>query len=190
VTRNRKIAEVARQYDDTTQVLITCETVEHAMALKKELPEFTVVHAENAITDYDRSYYARQGIWPPAHPTMTADRRWELTRAFENGSLKKVIVTTVWNVGVSFDALEVLIRAEAGGSAIMDTQIPGRASRLFDDKSCGTIHDFVDNWDGGFKNRSGARRNNYAKHGWTQTYADDKQKTPPAQAPLFSQEDA
>jgi hypothetical protein len=71
---------------------------------------------------------------------------------------------------VDFKNLQVLIRADGGGSKINDHQIPGRVSRISDDadKKIGVIHDFLDCFDVGYKNRSEKRRANYAELGWTQ----------------------
>jgi len=171
--RNEVIAANARADQKAgRQQLITCETIEHVLALKKLLPDFEVVYAENGITPHDRRYFERQGLWPPGHEPMTAERRANLTAAFERGVLREAIVTTVWNVGVSFNRLQVLNRADAGGSPIMDTQIPGRVSRPSPDdpesKPVGIVRDYCDQFDSGFRAKAASRRRNYEAHGWTQ----------------------
>lgn len=170
-TRNALIAQDARRYDADTQVLITCETVEHLLHLKKQLPEYEVVYSEQGIKPGDTRYYQGLGVWPDGMPVMTSEHRANLTAAFETGRLKRVIATTVWNVGVSFNNLRVLIRADAGGSAIMDTQIPGRTSRLSpaDGKEAGIVHDYRDQFDSGFQRRARQRAANYAAQHWRQS---------------------
>ena len=82
--------------------------------------------------------------------------------------MKKVIATTVWNVGVSFNALEVLIRADGGGSPINDIQIPGRVSRISEGKTHGIVHDYLDQFNSSFRSRAKKRSSTYAKNSWEQ----------------------
>lgn len=168
--RNAKIAGVAKRYDEKTQVLITVATIDHAMRLKKLLPEYTLVYSDKGFDAKRRKRYIRQGFIEKSEPVMTLKRREQLATRFKRGKLKKVIATTVWNRGVDFRRLQVLIRAEAGGSDIGDTQIPGRVARIdtATDKQRGVIHDFIDEWDRGFNMRSAKRRRNYEKKGWKQ----------------------
>ena len=112
--------------------------------------------------------YIEAGLLPDDEPAMTIQRRIDLTKAFERGELKKVIVTTVWNAGVDFRHLSILIRGDAGGSAINDTQIPGRTSRVLEGKKVSVIHDYLDQFDRGFHQIAMSRRRNYEKHGWKQ----------------------
>jgi superfamily II DNA or RNA helicase len=183
-TRNEIIAADARLYPDDVQTLITCETIEHVLALKRLLPEFETVYAAGTMSVKDIDYFRRQGLWTPESELMTPEKRSRVTKMFELGHLKKAICNTVWNVGVDFRFLEVLLRADAGASPTMDTQIPGRATRINTetDKSKGRIHDYLDHFDHGFKLRSFKRMRNYAKHGWEQFDAEGKQVNPPRQA--------
>jgi superfamily II DNA or RNA helicase len=168
--RNSVIAKDAQQYDENTQVLITVETLEHAMNLKKQLPEFTLVYREDSLTERSRNDYARQGFCSFDEPLMDAERRRKLTQDFEKGKLKKVICTTVWNVGVSFNALSVLIRADGGSSPINDVQIPGRVSRISTDKPYGVVHDYLDQFNRGLRQRSAGRAKTYAANSWEQVF--------------------
>ena len=168
--RNRRIAEDAKRYDDDTQVLITVETIEHAFNLKKQLPNFTLVYMENGLSQLDRAYYARNGFCKVDEPLMDLNRRQKLTQDFEKGILKKVICTTVWNVGVSFNSLAVLIRADGGGSPINDIQIPGRVSRISADKPYGQVHDYLDQFNYTFKTRAKNRCASYALNNWEQVF--------------------
>jgi superfamily II DNA or RNA helicase len=166
--RNAVIADDARQYDDDTQVLITCETLEHAVHLKGQLPEFELVYREGGMDPDDRRRWIRKGLITPDEPEMTSERRQKLTTLFERNKLKKAIVTTVWNAGVDFRDLQVLIRADAGSSPINNVQIPGRVSRLSDEKQYGIIHDYWDVWNDGFRNKSHSRARSYEAENWTQ----------------------
>ncbi len=168
--RNSVIAEDAKKYDDDTQVLITVETLEHAMNLKRLLPEFSLVHMENGLSGRDRTRYIQAGCINHSEPDMTIEHRAKLTKDFESGKLKKVIATTVWNVGVSFNSLEVLIRADGGGSPINDIQIPGRVSRTASGKEFGAVHDYADQFSRSSKMRASRRAKSYEKQGWDQTF--------------------
>lgn len=170
--RNLVIAEDARKYDANTQVLITVETIEHAMHLKKVLPEFTVVHRELGLSHADRRRYIDLGCIQSDEPDMTLERRKELTDQFSKGKLKKVICTSIWNVGVSFNALNVLIRADGSGSKINDIQIPGRVSRLAEGKSHGIVHDYLDQFNSSARRKAATRKSSYKAMGWKQIDPD------------------
>jgi superfamily II DNA or RNA helicase len=168
--RNRIIAEDARRYDDDTQVLITVETLQHAMHLKKLLPEYTLVYMDGGLSEQDRNNYARQGLCSHSEPLMDLERKLRLTRDYEKGKLKKVICTTVWNVGVSFNNLAVLIRADGGGSSINAIQIPGRVSRTATGKECAIVHDYLDQFNPGYKRRAVNRAKMYQQNRWEQEF--------------------
>jgi superfamily II DNA or RNA helicase len=171
--RNKLIARDARQFAADTQVLITVETVEHALELKRHLPEFKLMFAVQGEED---DQWCKKN-YPNEYRSMTDARRATITKAFEGGKLKRVIATTVWNVGVNFKHLEVLIRADGGGTPINDTQIPGRTSRpnkalvKLDGeviKQVGLIRDYKDQFDRGFQQRAARRAKSYEKHQWKQ----------------------
>lgn len=166
--RNDLIAKDARRYDKDTQVLITVETIEHAVNLKARLPEYKIVHKEDGMTLEDRKRYIKAGLLSPKEPVLDRYRKQKLTDWFSDGRLKKAIVTTVWNVGVSFNALSVLIRADGGGSPINDIQIPGRASRTDAGKEESIIHDYIDHFNPSLRRKSNSRRKTYERQGWTQ----------------------
>ena len=172
--RNELIAADANQYGDDTQVLITCETIGHMVQLKKLLPDYEIVYSENGMSALDRRKYIRQGLLPKDYEPMSRSKRDRLTRDFESGKLKKAICNKVWNVGVSFNSLAVLIRADAGGSPTNDIQIPGRASRIAEGKDSAIIHDYRDQFDTGFRNKATRRGRTYGKQGWTQVLPKKK----------------
>jgi len=147
--------------------------LEHALNLKKLLPDFTLMYAENGMDKQRRRRAIRQGFISEGEPEMTIHRRRQLTEQFEEGILKKVIATTVWNVGVSFNALEVLIRGDGGGSPINDIQIPGRVSRISEGKTVGVIHDYMDHFNSTTLSRSKRRSKVYKENKWTQIFPED-----------------
>lgn len=166
--RNAVIGHTVRQHGDDEQVLILVETIEHAVHLWQRIPEYELCYAEMELEDLDR--YKRNGLLPEEYEPMTAEKRSALRVAFENHEVKKVIATDVWSTGVSFERLAVLVRADARGSEIMDTQAPGRVARIHEEsgKSMGIVYDFDDHFDSGFARKSRTRRKNYAKKGWEQ----------------------
>jgi len=165
--RNKQIAADAKLFTDE-QVLITVETLEHACHLKKYLPEFTLCYAASDVHVGKLRDYADRGLISHDEPTMTAQRLFDLKRKFEQGELRKVIATTVWNRGVNFHELQVLIRADASSSSIADTQIPGRLARRFEGKNNGVLIDYLDEFDESLKRKSGSRKADYKKKGWKQ----------------------
>ena len=64
--------------------------------------------------------------------------------AFSKGTLRYIIATTVFRQGVNFPKLEVLIRADGTVSSVDGIQIPGRLSRLDEDKDCAYLIDMGD----------------------------------------------
>ena len=140
----------------------------NAVYLWQELPEYERCYASIEADDIDR--YQRDGMLPENYEAVTPDRREELRRGFEDKTYKKVIATDVWSTGVSFEQLAVLVRADARGSEILDTQAPGRVARIHEEsgKQKGIVVDCMDNFDRTLKNKSQKRYRNYAKKGWEQ----------------------
>lgn len=167
--RNSLIAKDAAGYDDDRQVLITCQTLEHAVHLKKLLPNFELMYNPASMSKSRLNSFVRCGLLPNSYRPLTTEDRHRKTKEFEAGQLKKVICTTIWNVGVSFDMLDVLVRAEGTSSKILDIQVPGRVSRLSPGKEFGLVHDYRDNFNEGFRRRSKSRYQSYKKQGWEQT---------------------
>lgn len=170
--RNEMIAEDARRFGDDEQVLITVSTLEHALALKKLLPEYTLVYRPK--TTEERDSFISCGLMDAKEPVMTKQRRDTLRRQFEKGTLKKVIVTTVWNRGVDFRSLAVLIRADGEASKINSTQIPGRTSRTASGKEYSVMIDYDDAFDFALERKAIGRRATYRKHKWQQFVEEDE----------------
>lgn len=166
--RNDLIAKDAKNIPDSEQRLIVCETIEHAVNLKARLPDYELVYRQGGLSAVDRAHYIRAGLITSNEPEMTLERRMKLTQQFEQGKLLKVIANKVWNVGVSFDYLSELIRADAGGAPIADTQIPGRLSRLSENKVRGILRDYKDEFNKGFRSKARGRRRTYEGYGWIQ----------------------
>jgi len=169
--RNQVIANAAKEFvSRQQQVLILVDTIDHALHLRKLLPEAELCYSEGALDKPEkRQKYIRAGLLQDGEH-MTTDRRISLRQRFERRDIMCCIATGVWAVGVSFDSLNVLIRADAGASETANVQLPGRVCRVDPDtgKQCGVMIDLMDIWDGKFKSRSMGRRRDYHKRGWTQ----------------------
>lgn len=168
-TRNQVIATKAHSYADDVQVLILVKTLEHALYLRRCLPDFELCYSEGALEPEEIVSYQRRGLFGEDEEVVTAKKRLQMRQDFETGALKKVIATGVWATGVDFVNLQVLIRGDAMMSEIADTQIPGRVCRTNEnDKSVGVLVDMIDQFDEGFRRKAMARSNHYKSNGWEQ----------------------
>jgi len=172
--RNRVIAAAAESLvADGNQTLILVETLEHGLFLRQLLPEFQLCYSEQALKKHKRDFYVNNNLMHPEE-SMTAQRRDQLRRQFEDRQFMGAIATGVWSVGVSFDSLQVMIRADGGSSETNSTQGPGRVCRINPEtgKNCGILIDCDDRFDDRFANGADTRRRSYSKHGWTQYLPD------------------
>lgn len=162
--RNQLIAHIARNVipkDD--QQLIVVDTIEHALYLKKLLPGWVVVYSAGAKDKMQR--FISRGLTTPREILKPNDAV-RIKKAFRRGSIKRVIVNSVWHKAMDFPRLEYLIRADGGRSSIGNLQISGRLSRLFGDNLKHLI-DFTDRFDRVAYDRSIARKRSYKKQGWS-----------------------
>jgi superfamily II DNA or RNA helicase len=176
--RNQLIADKARTFSPDDQVMVLVDTVEHAVFLKKHLPEFTLVYAPNEVKK--KEMYLHQGLVPEEDLVMTPKKLAAYHADFEAGTLKKVITTGVWAVGIDPVQLKVLVRASSGSSEIMDIQPPGRVCRRvhtvddlkeqpsLDIKECGIVVDFCDQFDSTFASAAKKRFSHYKAMRWEQ----------------------
>jgi superfamily II DNA or RNA helicase len=179
--RNSVIANAVRPLVlDNQQILIAVETVEHACFLKRHLPTFELCYNENSMEEDRLRYFIQAGFLSPTEPLMTPARRQWMQDAFEDRRLLHVIATTVWSVGVSFDSLQVQVRAEGSRSETKSIQVPGRVCRVAAGKEYGVVQDFMDNFDRGFRNASLERQRVYSTQQWQHVDA--------AWQPLFQEE--
>jgi superfamily II DNA or RNA helicase len=144
--RNKLIAAAAKVHQDQ-QTLILVETLKHAQALHRLLPDYTIMHGQSKL-------------------------RQDYERAFKNGTLRHVISTMCWKQGVDFPSLQILIRADGQSSNIASVQIGGRVTRLADGKESGVVYDFYDFWDDFFVRKSETRKKSYHQCGWGQVSMD------------------
>jgi hypothetical protein len=160
--------DVRTTYGPDDQVLMAVATVDHAIHLWNLLPEFTLCYSNSENIDFEG--YKRSGLLPERFQPITSDRRDGYRTAFEEGTLKKVIATDVWSTGVDFEQLQVLYRLDARESEILNSQWPGRVSRISEDKGYGEIVDGIDYFDKTFERKSQTRKRHYGKHEWEQDW--------------------
>jgi hypothetical protein len=163
------------------QVLALVDTVDHAVHLRRHLPGWELCYSEAALqenseeSDRESRFetYVRDGLMSPDEQ-MTASRRENMRRAFEDRRLTKAIATGVWSVGVSFDSLQVLGRCGGGASETGNVQQPGRVCRVdaASGKECGIVIDTNDYFDSTTSEWSADRRRSYHRREWTQYSAD------------------
>jgi superfamily II DNA or RNA helicase len=171
--RNARIAKIAQQhYDEDDQVLVLVDKIEHLLNLAKLLPDFALCYGN--IDEADEDYYRKHGLLPDNYKPLTVAGRKQLREDFEAGKIKGAIATGVWRLGVSFDALAVLIYTSAGASPIDATQGPSRVSRIHNEsgKEYGIVYDFTDEWDEQFYKQAVRRHRTYKKHDWAQIEPD------------------
>lgn len=173
--RNRIIAEAVRGYPESHQILILVETIEHAVHLGAQLPDFSLVYGN--MSPYDCAGYRKKGLLPADYKPLTDIQKYDMRSQFESGQLKRVIATDVWATGVDFEQLNVLVRADDRDSDIVDVQGPGRVSRIYTApdgtrKEFGEVLDCMDTFDPTFYRKSLGRRNSYKLLGWEQNWHD------------------
>lgn len=164
--RNKIIANHLQQNYKDEQVLVLVDTIEHALYLRKELPEYSLCYSENGIKDEELELYRRQKLMAEDELPIDAATREQLRQDFEQGKLKKVIATGVWSTGVDFVDLQVLVRADGADGEIIDFQAPGRVCRVSSAKEYGIVVDCRDQFDPGFYRKSKKRERNYTAKGW------------------------
>jgi len=176
--RNRVIADFVNRLHKANpdiQILIMVQTLEAACALHMKLPWFKVANYGNVdVEDLRRKF--PQDKFPNFEPNqykMTSKTLDIMRGAFAKGTLRFIISTTVFRQGVNFPHLRVLIRADGATSAIMGIQIPGRLSRLDEDKDCAYLVDIDDTGCAWSKRRALCREQLYEEQKWTKTTPED-----------------
>jgi superfamily II DNA or RNA helicase len=163
LARNNAIARVvyeeipARVSEQDPQILILVDKIEHALELKKYLPDFTCVYGE--MDDATAQAFKKAKLLDG--DPITRKQADEIRSKFSAGTLKRAIATGIWSTGVDFPS-----RADGGASAIKDIQMPGRVCRIATGKSKGILVDFADNYDVWTARRSKTRFESYEAKQW------------------------
>ena len=157
------------------QVLIMVGTLEHAIQLHMLLPWFKVAYygATDLLdmrTKFPKEKYPNLDL----SQYKQTPKQLDITRnAFAKGTLRYVISTTVFRQGVNFPHLQVLIRADGTTSEVMGIQIPGRLSRLDENKRYAYLVDVDDTFAPWAHRRSLSRINQYDKQEWQRTTEEE-----------------
>ena len=122
------------------QALCITQLMEQINELHVLAPDIAYVHGTSDAKKLSASRHGRIGA-------ISKTERQRIYEKFRSGELQKVISTGIYQQGVNFPGLEVLVNAGGGGSAIAAGQIPGRASRSIAGKDCSYIVDFWHEWD-------------------------------------------
>jgi superfamily II DNA or RNA helicase len=161
--RNKAVAKAAQSFEEEEQVLVIVKTSEHALVLRKLLPEFSVVHA--GISKEKWSNFVKQGLCTEEeYETIGKVDTDSMKDSFKEGKLRKVIATTTWKEGVDFPLLRGLVRADGMAGSIPAIQIGGRLSR---GECAKVLYDFDDDFGDSYKRRSQKRIRVYKKNGWS-----------------------
>lgn len=144
------IAQVLTQYQMPAdeQVLVLVSTVDHALCMKKFLPDYELVHKTQ---DKDGAKSAKDVL--------------QAKEDFANGKLRKVI-TTVWRTGIDFPKLRVIVEASGESGGIKVQQGGGRGSRVAEGKTFSIVIDANDAWDQWSAKRAADRAEFYKMQGW------------------------
>lgn len=117
--RNNKIIEIANSTSEPTLILI--RIIEHGENLKNKIPDSVFISGKDS-----------------------AEERRDVIKKIENGEIKTVISSNIFNEGISINSIKVLIIASGGKSKIETLQKLGRALRTSKDKKKALIYDFFD----------------------------------------------
>jgi superfamily II DNA or RNA helicase len=123
--RNGMIIDSARKLiDKGKKVLILVRYLSHGNELAKILGDLPI-------------YFVNGDV--------DSQTRISVKRDFENGDLKCLIASSVFDIGVDIPSLDALILAGGGKSTVRTLQRIGRVIRICDNKKNAIVVDFIDN---------------------------------------------
>ncbi len=149
LVRNQKIVELVKQHNVPTLILV--RMLEHGRILNEEVGE-NISGGSIFLSGID-----------------DAEVRKETIKDFENGNLQIIIATSIFDEGISINAIRLLIIASAGKSKIQAIQRLGRALRTTKEKHEVLIYDFDDLNNRFTSKHSQIRKNTYRKFGFDYT---------------------
>ena len=160
------VCDLKKVYDG--QILIFVSTIEHAIRLHMLLPWFKVAcyggyDKEQLEKKFPKERYPNLDL---SNYKLTAKQLDIMRAAFGKGTLRYLIATKTLKQGCNFPHLACLIRADGDVSDIENTQIPGRLSRLDDDKTWAYLVDVMDTFSEWALRRSIDRENFYKGQKW------------------------
>jgi hypothetical protein len=131
--------DVRANYGPDVQVLMLCESFEHAVHLWQHLPEFELAYSNQ--DDAKIQAYIRNRMLPQQFIGMDARRRDGMRAAFEAGTLKKVICTDIWSTGVDFEQLSGVI--PCGRQRVRRSGYAGRRTPCRHSKARSTVRSWT-----------------------------------------------
>jgi superfamily II DNA or RNA helicase len=140
--RNSKIKELVEKHNLPTLILI--RIIEHGQQLENDILGSVFI----------------SGIDDPL-------RRKEVIEKFENGEIKIIISSNIFNEGISINAIKLLIIASGGKSKIETIQKIGRGLRVRPDKTEVLVYDFYDRGNYFTERHSKMREKIYKKTGFS-----------------------
>ena len=167
----RAIIKKELKANPDSQILIYTERTEHALMLYNKLNSlgFKLVHGK--VTPETIKEWKTKGILKDASVLCTDKDRAEMLTKFETAEEKLAICTRVWQKGVSFEKLNLLIRADAMPTEITADQACGRLSRTDGgEKLIARVIDFNDTFNKTYAYRYQTREKIYKNHGWKINY--------------------
>jgi superfamily II DNA or RNA helicase len=141
IHRNSKIKELVEKHNLSTLILI--RIIEHGQQLENDIPGSVF------ISGIDYALY-----------------RKEVIEKFENGEIKVIISSGIFNEGISINAIRLLIIASGGKSKIETIQKLGRSLRVMPDKTDVLVYDFMDKGNYYTERHSHMREKIYKKTGF------------------------
>ena len=166
----RKIVLHKLKSNPDMQILVYTEKTEHALILFNLLRDldFDLVHG--IVDEEKKARWKTLGILPDESVLCNNEKRELLRKSFSAGSKKRMICTRVWQKGVDFPQLNLLIRADASAAEITADQASGRLSRTNSgQKTSAEVVDFKDNFNNTYLRRYKDRLEVYNNHGWSVT---------------------
>ena len=145
--RNSLIQEITEKYNEPTLILV--RNIEHGKKLQSLI---------------QGSVFVSGGC--------DNEKRKEAIQGLEDGSVRVVIATNIFNEGISINAVKVLIIASGGKSRIETTQKLGRALRRSEGKTEALIFDFYDENNEILQRHSEERIKIYKKIGFPVVFVD------------------
>lgn len=184
--RNRLIVEDAKRIAGRAtapQVLISVDTFEHLMHLHRLDPSIVLFYRAPTL-DRETEYRLRHShLMAPGFEMMSDEMFRRQLQGLTGGKPGIYASTPCLNVGVDMKYLTAVIRGNAGSSAIADTQVPGRASRVHGDKQVAHVVDYLDQFNPTLFRRARQRFKHYETHQWEQRFPDGRNPFRVAQLP-------
>jgi len=140
--QNKLIAELLKRIPESYQTMAIMPHLDQLNHLAILIPKVATIHGESSQQSLERKNYHNL-------TSVSSKERKETYRKMAAGELRKIMCTQIYQEGVNFPQLEIVVNAGGGGSDIVAKQIPGRESRNIEGKDESFLIDFNHPWDVG-----------------------------------------